>query len=646
MIDQQLFSLILYKNVNPCDFKLCHERKGNLYNLFENKEKIVSELSQIDPDFFSDGKKKTIKELLQKHEETIADILNVDKEEASVKLLFHFARHGYIDENYEDIISFMYNNQLEKYDYIFLRNLLDFTYNDFNQELKKPEIILDKIPNESYWTSPGILNYDLLQALLKKEDVDKIDLFTKVMLDNDCNNGQKLFFVNIKKKEKISLLLSALIHNISDYSLNNLFGIENLDILIQFLHSKESTEISALKSRIKNLWSEKEKLFYDDESIDKLFNNYSILNRFNLKFNHISKIRNIPLLWKIVDKELYEINIDNLKTIFKLSPDEKITLDICKKNNEVFFYINSNCNKYIQNVIENDDTPPWGDIISLITNPKIEDGNIYPLIKKMSKKINNLEECFLQYGVDVAFVPREVIRKLFKNEKIEFTEKNLSFAFKHWDLQEADIKGIDDYAHDLIDYVQNRSLNKSELRKIVNGIREEKLLKTMDQQFNDHIIYNIRSNNLTDFFIRKYLTSKYLGLYPKIFAKLIENQFDNIYKDLSTIPLKEISPYIFINEYDNAYTFWTDDQLEKIINRVNLVSRLDSYFSTAKNSDRAAFFRLLIKLVNKLDWKTLCNAYEILMDKKMPKEYDLKDTRMIKQELEEEYKKLVSPTIS
>ena len=640
MIEQQLFSLILYKNVNPCDFKLCHERKGILYNLFAKKQLFISEMTEIDSNLSNNSKRISIKDLLNYPNNPIAEILKVDKNDESVQLLFYLARNGYIDENYDDVISFMYDNQLDAYDYFFLKNILAFSYNNFNQKLRKIETILEKIPDESYWTSPGILNYDLLEYLLKNKENSKIDLFTKVMLNNDCGNGKNLFFVNMKKKDGIKPLLHSIAHNISDYEMDKLFDENNLEVFIQFLHAINQSETKSLKSRIKKIWDENEHFFYDDVSLEKLLDNYSVLYRFNLKFLNTSKVGKANLFWKIVDKRLYEINSENLKKILKIQPNERLDLSACKKNEDVYFYIASNLNTYIQNIVEKDKNPFSWDVAYLIMNPQTDPKHIYPLIKKLNDKISDLEYFINKNQYKISDIKANIIEKLFEKGKIEKKEKNINYATDNFSINTNNIIAKSQPIQAFVKYLENPNLNRKDLRKLTTDINPKYFLQTMDENISDRILKNIQEHDLASFFIHKCLVDRQLGLYPKTFALLSKKEFDYIYdKCLTEIPLRNLSPYIFINGDDNNVTFWTDDQLKKILNRTNLFNRFESYLNFVVHYNKRAALLLLVKFYDQLDLQTRKNAYEIVTDQKMPTSEGKDNFEIAKEMLQQELNK-------
>ncbi|MBO7413795.1 MAG: hypothetical protein J6U20_09070 [Fibrobacter sp.] len=637
MIEQQLFSLILYKNVNPCDFKLCHERKGILYNLFAQKKAFISKMAEIYPDLLDDSKSKSIKDLLGYPKNQIAEMLGVDTNSESIQLLFYLARHGYIDENYEDVISYMYDNQLDAYDYLFLKKILSFSYNDFNQKIRKIETILEKIPDESYWRSPGILNYDLLEYLLKNKENDKINLFTKVMLKNDCENGSKLFFINMKKKDGITPLLNSIAHNISNYAMNNLFDDSNLDVFIQFLHAMNQPDAKSLKNKIKTLWNEKERLFYDDESIEKLLDNYTALKRFNLNFLKLSKVSKATLLWKIVDRRLYEINSENLKIILKLRPDEHLDLMTCQKNEDVYSYIMSNLNTYIQNIVEKDkDSLDW-DVAFFIMHPKTDIKHINPLMGKLKKRISDLEEFIEKIKYEIPNVKADIIEKLFEKNKIEPTQKNIYYAVDKFHINKNNLITNSQPVQTFIKYLEAPGLNRKELRKQINNIGPKEFWRIMDENISESIVKNIQKHNLASFFIQKCLVDKKLGLHPKTFVLFSKNNFTEIYeKYLTKIPLTSISPYIFINGDDNGTIFWTELQLKTIVNRMNLFNRFESYLNTVIHYDKRAALLLLDKFFDYLDTPTRISAYEIVTNQKIPISEGKEDFKAAKQIIQRE----------
>lgn len=90
-------------------------------------------------------------------------------------LLKYLIRNGYIDESYEDYMTYFYEHSLKKADKMFLRSITDQVGKEYNYKLQSPEKVLERLP-ESAFKQPEILNYDLLFYMLSKYAIDR---FTK-----------------------------------------------------------------------------------------------------------------------------------------------------------------------------------------------------------------------------------------------------------------------------------------------------------------------------------------------------------------------------------------------------------------------------------------------------------------------------------
>ncbi|MGL6197221.1 MAG: hypothetical protein ACRC2T_20615, partial [Thermoguttaceae bacterium] len=83
-------------------------------------------------------------------------------------LLKYLVRNGYIDESYQDYMTYFYENSITRSDKIFLRSVTDEKAKEFSYELENPEITIKYLRPASF-DQPETLNFDLLCFLLKNK---------------------------------------------------------------------------------------------------------------------------------------------------------------------------------------------------------------------------------------------------------------------------------------------------------------------------------------------------------------------------------------------------------------------------------------------------------------------------------------------
>ena len=90
---------------------------------------------------------------------------------------------GYIDENYNDYTSFYDEQGLPQNDMLFLRNINERIVNDWQLELKKPDLVLKRLnsDNSGKFNELAVLNYSLLDHLLATGKTSYLSQFINLL---------------------------------------------------------------------------------------------------------------------------------------------------------------------------------------------------------------------------------------------------------------------------------------------------------------------------------------------------------------------------------------------------------------------------------------------------------------------------------
>lgn len=84
-------------------------------------------------------------------------------------LLKYLVRNGYIDESYQDYMTYFYENSITRSDKIFLRSITDEKSKEFSYELKNIDLIIKNLTLSSF-DQQETLNFDLFRFLLQNKD--------------------------------------------------------------------------------------------------------------------------------------------------------------------------------------------------------------------------------------------------------------------------------------------------------------------------------------------------------------------------------------------------------------------------------------------------------------------------------------------
>lgn len=197
-----MFSLIIFKNAYPREFSKLQQSKGWLYSILrsghqyrtieikEKQEELQSVLERLeksienqDSERILEGlnaeieeckrniqsvKEKNLKELLSP--ERIKAVLESNGESAILQsayfsLVSLLLLDGYIDEDFQDFLTYFYPGQLSKADCDFLRTLRGGLRKSPEYRLDNLNEVLDQLEDRDYGRK-GILNYRLFRHIL------------------------------------------------------------------------------------------------------------------------------------------------------------------------------------------------------------------------------------------------------------------------------------------------------------------------------------------------------------------------------------------------------------------------------------------------------------------------------------------------
>ena len=144
-----------------------------------------------------------ISELLQSNKEIDLNI----SEDLDQDFITTLIRNGYISEDYIDYISLFHEGSITRSDHKFVISIRNKQKQDFDYKLSKIDKVISKI-NQIDFYSEFILNYDLLDFLLKNHRTNKISLeyiFSKLKDESSTST----LFINgfIERTENLNLFI-------------------------------------------------------------------------------------------------------------------------------------------------------------------------------------------------------------------------------------------------------------------------------------------------------------------------------------------------------------------------------------------------------------------------------------------------------
>ena len=404
---------------------------------------------------------------------------------------------GYIDENYNDYTSFYDEQGLPQNDTLFLRNINERIQNDWQLELKKPEIVLKRLnsDNSSKFNEPAVLNFSLLDHILatnKTRDLFQfINLFKSNREVDFVNEYLARYFTllinnNIKyKPEHLCLFIKKLNIRFGNiWSLLNIFD-PRLYVYLSFIHNQliELEKIHGLVA-LKNFIEARNDFLYIEEEWDRIFqlldNKQRITDAFKkmrIQFKQIE--HSTPELLALVEaKKHYELNYVNVKHILQnrynqTNFDSHIiqTILTLSDDSPVKVYFQSNLEPLVLSLTESD--------ISIIDDN--EDTVLFILNHdeiSISVKIAYIDKISLTIKLLEQVTDKGVWNILLEKQKIEYSAENIVHYFFNYELEDEDeeyIKINKELANFINNSNKNISSQQADLEKLISDVDETDL---------------------------------------------------------------------------------------------------------------------------------------------------------------------------
>lgn len=467
--EQKLDSL---ENLKELEFlkEICQNRSNDIYYYNEEKNKIETWLNNYPTRIkkFEEPEEKILVELKKKEKqkskletqsfkniitnENINDIFNLKfieniknteifnevKENFYFNLLKYLVKNGYLDETYQDYITYFYPNSLSIEDKIFMRAVLDGDKKrcNYDYKLKNPNIVIKRL-KYNYFEEEEILNFDILNSLLEM-NTEKIKLhnfFSQLKEPKNYIFIEKFFYLGKYRKNftrQLNAFWNECFENIESYLSDEMIYSYSLYTLcfsdIELLRNINRNNF--FKEYIEN----NENFFKVEEKDIEDIKETAIINAIsrsfkalNIKFKRLNyNISNKWLFKEIYENSMYDLNFYNishiLEKLFKYSKEEIVhnnyTLINKDKTAKLYSYIEDNIVEYSKSILNNcdkkiDDTEDI--IIKFLNNNKIEKEDKQKYIEFLSKEISEISR----------IKDQKLWNKLLIREKISYSEKNI-----------------------------------------------------------------------------------------------------------------------------------------------------------------------------------------------------------------------------
>lgn len=472
-------------------------------------------------------------------------------------LIKYLIWNGYIDETYEDYMTYFYPNSLTTNDKKFLRSITDKKAKEWTYKINNPKLVLSRL-REVDFQEIETLNFSLFAYILD--------------LQND-NSKYLIIFIEQLKKEKYFMFMQEYFSNapslilyvdsinrywtsfLSEIINRNEFSYEQkkeyILITLYYCDNEIVDNINNDNFLSKTIASDPKFLKIKTPKVEKLIDEFS---RLNIKFKCIDYEESDKDLFEaIYQHKLYQFTFENislmLEHIFNIQNKDDIqyknySLIVGDPESKLFEYVNENVDQYMTIILEN-----CGDTITdipkavreLINNKNIE-------IPKRAKYVEFLQTQLelLQDIKDINFWDLFLQKGLIKYSEINI----LQYYFKS-------SKGLNDI---LINFING---SNRELKLSLNEIDSKFGEKSASSLFDDVII----CNSLIDDKYRNIIDE--LGYtYDNFNVQEIQEQKIRILIELGTIKMTAENVRFMRTTYQSQFIYFIEYNISEYIKDV------------------------------------------------------------------------------
>ena len=529
------------------------KEKGEVEKLESQKKEIEFEIRKI--------KEKSLVQILTS--ENTEEIFSCGSESGFLEirenkyynLLKYLIKRGYLNENYSDYMAYFYGNSIKKEDKNFVLDVYSGNKIEWDYKLENPSLVIRKLGIQ-YFEELGILNYDLFEELLKKnENKDKATRLLKTLKEKKelkflinyyRENKEKKIFIIKLLKEWNEFFKNILVEEEFSAEERYLFSIDILENC-----SKELIEKVNIENILKEYIEKNPKYLKIEElELEKVIESFKTLN---IKFNEINyEDSNKDFFEKVYENSMYSLNISNINLMLKVInsiQDEELKNKnytyICKnRNNELFRYIDENIDDYFRLIIDNyNDIEDDSEIVIEVLNKvELSEELKKEYIEKLKTKITDISK----------IENKKYLDRILEKENVIYTSGNILTYFNERKQTLNDI---------LINFI---NLDEEELE--FSNYSNEKLEKFFDS----FIVCNELDNEVYKKIIGELGWQFENGNFPTTISK---NKMDIlIEKDIVVISKENLLS--IRKSYKENIEFYIQKNIEKYIEILNTESTL------------------------------------------------------------------------
>lgn len=470
-------------------------------------------------------KNQSISILIKNKEINSEDLTSIKYED---QLLYFLIRSGWIDENYEDYLSYFYEGSLSKNDNKFLKAVRNGLVGEEDLRLTNKKRVLERIKLEEI-SSQSVINYDLLEYLIESRLInsEKYIAMVKLLFDSKIAKEYYLRFIESMidkvKFNVVGVLISQAnklefkiwediaINLDAERKENYAYAIINSWLSI----NRGFTSIEIMKEFFEQLEPQK---IYDNCNLEVL---QQMLEDLDIRFKNISSLDGERKEY-VAKHNYFEINLINIQHLI-----EEVNIKIIFDNDLISEYIKANIEEFIKSVILTLDsyTEDEETLISFLNDEELDESLKYRIMKKSTNRIEDISKL-------------DSIRNLINLDKMKCNINNIISLINHAEYEEEEVS---------LDTVLSNKSNWNELlqnKNEINQISDDAFNLITEEFFKSEIVSGEAMENLFKD------TERYITVPNDLLKSTDENLYDKL-SSLIKVLGWDIEVYRFISEYDD-----------------------------------------------------------------------------------------------
>ena len=286
------------------------------------------------------------------------------------ELLKFLISNGYIDETYNDYMSYFYEDSLSAHDKVFLRRITDKKGKDYEYQLKDVKKILSSpVLRVVDFYEEETLNYDLLTGLIDNQGNPKYQKYLSVLIkqlkDNKYIEFISKYYNSLQFNREFIIKLNEQWTDFFYYvDANKALPSEQIRRFsldsVCLLDEQEIQNVNVGGCLTNYISNQDDYLRIQKPDVEKIISQFCILG---VKFKTIEiDIANAELFTGVYENSLYELTFENIELMLKSKYEENDLYSIEHKNYTVIqsnpnsplaLYISTDINKYAYEILKN-----------------------------------------------------------------------------------------------------------------------------------------------------------------------------------------------------------------------------------------------------------------------------------------------------